>query len=400
MSATPLQPQIVNAYKADLVENYCGTAAITIVGYELLITLQREYELVWRYPWSGATWLFLANRYLLLTTLVTEMVPDSAAMLQSPFGMARECGVAATEHCHGQYGLSIVLAWQLNKYSLQCFRRCESLHYWVYQTAKTTYYYVDDPVLGSSCYSFSLVSLSASFYRKRYMDSMTELLTRCVVTLASSLCMIASDAIAIIVTWTKTYRHVREASSAGISIGFGATLLRYGMTSNLSMECAADRQSCEGTLYFVVMLFVGLALALTILIDCVPFIHQPPLQTTGPVILILPNVIISRFLMNLRRVNTQTADSGARSSRFSVPNFRMPNLRSIIGNLGEPLAAGEEEQLDAEASEDGARIQDFEKDRLEGTLDVPDVGSPGGVEEVPRDCTGFTEDINSNDCRP
>lgn len=56
---------------------------------------------------------------------------------------------------------------------------------------------------------------------------------------------------------------------------------------------------------------------------------------------ILPSlqaVIISRFLINLRSVDKEniTASEG-NFSRFSVPNFRVPTIASIVGDMGEQL---------------------------------------------------------------
>lgn len=59
------------------------------------------------------------------------------------------------------------------------------------------------------------------------------------VTLASVLCTISADVVAIVITWIKTYYHVREAYSAGIKVSFGATLLRYGrakLTSSCTLQ--------------------------------------------------------------------------------------------------------------------------------------------------------------------
>ncbi|KAJ3553607.1 hypothetical protein NM688_g3520 [Phlebia brevispora] len=157
-------------------------------------------------------------------------------------------------------------------------------------------------------------------------------------TLASTLCAIAADIIAIAITWIKTYRHVREASSVHVRFGFGASLLQYG------------------TLFFI-----------------------------------LPNVILSRFLLNLRQIDApEVGSSPGHVSRFSVPNFRMPTVPSIIGNLGEPLAYAEElegivdaEHADSEASEVGSSAV-WNSGEGGGSPEVPNVDTIE-IKEVPVD---------------
>lgn len=70
-------------------------------------------------------------------------------------------------------------------------------------------------------------------------------------------------------------------------------------------------------------------------------------------------VLISRFLLNLRQVNEDSAGGASVNfSQFSAPAFRIPE--SIIGNLGEELEHGplEEEIDDIDLYEDGGRMGD------------------------------------------
>lgn len=52
-----------------------------------------------------------------------------------------------------------------------------------------------------------------------------------------------------------------------------------------------------------------------------------------------PPIMLSRFLINLRRVDSPQTTSFANESPsgFSVPNFRIPTMDDVVGNLGEPL---------------------------------------------------------------
>ncbi len=65
-------------------------------------------------------------------------------------------------------------------------------------------------------------------------------------------------------------------------------------------------------------------------------------------------ILISRFILNLRQIgvdeNGTTED--AVGSRFSTPAFRAPTLASIVGNIGEDLHHGPEEEVNGATDED------------------------------------------------
>ncbi|KAJ3556415.1 hypothetical protein NM688_g2039 [Phlebia brevispora] len=329
MSTSTPDAEIISAYKADLTWNYFAYAALTIVCYEFLATFRREYMVVWKRRWTGATWLFLANRYLALANIIIlthALVLDMLQLSLSTFSL----NVFSALRVFTLLGRSYILA--AFTFALGLAPVALSL----YQAIHITWYYVDDPVLGSSCYSRPLISPSAVFYSENYSDYTMIGLTHLTASLAGVLSTIAADVVAITITWVKTYHHVQEASSVGVNVGFSATLLRYG------------------TLYFIVLFIVNLIDGLVVL--------EPSLVIADPLSVIsqiLPSIILSRLLINLRQINAPEASSAARFSRFSPPNFRMPSISSTIGNLGEPLADHEddvddEEHVVAEAYEDGA----------------------------------------------
>ena len=98
--------------------------------------------------------------------------------------------------------------------------------------------------------------------------------------------------------------------------------------------------------------------------------HPPP--NADNVRFRLGQVLLSRFIINLRQVDTPStnATTGAHRSRMASPNFRVPTMDEVVGNLGAPLdfveycvddgdgdgADGEHVDSEAErASTDGAR---------------------------------------------
>lgn len=53
----------------------------------------------------------------------------------------------------------------------------------------------------------------------------------------------------------------------------------------------------------------------------------------------LSQILLSRFIINLRRVNSPEAITATtrHPSQLSTPNFRMPTMDDVVDNLGEPL---------------------------------------------------------------
>ncbi|KAJ3553986.1 hypothetical protein NM688_g3335 [Phlebia brevispora] len=325
MSSTS-SAEIISAYRADLIYNYSVFAALTIVCYEFIATFRHEYELVWKRRWTGATWLFLANRYSTLVNIVATVYPANAQTCPRCYNYPLQYFLTVLENLPmiiiAVFSALRVFALLGRAYIPAAFTFALNLvpvAVAFYQTSQARYYYVDDPVLGSSCYCNSLISPLVVFYSEELLRSYLD-----------NADTFHSDSYRYI-----TYRHVREASSIDVNVGFGGALLRYG------------------SLFFT-----------------------------------LPNIILSRFLINLRQINAPESGSAANFSRFSPPNFRMPStpsMPSIIGNLGEPLADNEDDLDDedyvvADADEDGTGAAVNSGEEVE-TSDVMDIGR--GEIEVP-----------------
>ncbi|THH00540.1 hypothetical protein EW026_g2019 [Hermanssonia centrifuga] len=54
---------------------YALTAVIT---YEYVVTFGQEVEAMWLRKWTGATWLFLVNRYMMIAGAVIAAAPYTA----------------------------------------------------------------------------------------------------------------------------------------------------------------------------------------------------------------------------------------------------------------------------------------------------------------------------------
>ncbi|KAJ3524837.1 hypothetical protein NM688_g8494 [Phlebia brevispora] len=384
MSSSTPDSATVTAYRANLVGNHMINVVLTIVCYELIATFRYEYEIVWQrnclrsYPRSAferpgvrhtAYRIHRAargshnhcrcynpslNRFVNVIYEVPALIVFGVfILLHAPDDLPRNATVFSAMRTFALLDRAYVTAAFILLLGLT------STALSLYQDNEVIHYYVDDPVLGSSCYYNYLISPSVVLNKK--------------LTIASSLLTVATDIVAIIMTWIKTYHHVREASSIGIHAGFSTILLHYG------------------TMYFVV-------LGLTNIADVILLI--PSLELVNPAAVFLhsfPNIILSRFLINLRYINTAETSEIAAFSQFSPPNFRVPTLPSIIGNLGEPLAIGDERDDDADDDHEGGVNADTCKDC---TRDVGHTGdnegmssdvdiADGQIEEVREPCASW-----------
>ncbi|THG94807.1 hypothetical protein EW026_g6731 [Hermanssonia centrifuga] len=54
-----------------------------LVAYEHIITLEQERTMIWHRKWTLATWLFIANRYLLIGFIILSVAPTTSSLLNS-----------------------------------------------------------------------------------------------------------------------------------------------------------------------------------------------------------------------------------------------------------------------------------------------------------------------------
>ncbi|THG92468.1 hypothetical protein EW026_g8443, partial [Hermanssonia centrifuga] len=55
--------------------DYITVGMTALVAYEYIITIGAEVSLIWRRAWTGAVWLFIANRYLMVVSAAVETIP-------------------------------------------------------------------------------------------------------------------------------------------------------------------------------------------------------------------------------------------------------------------------------------------------------------------------------------
>ncbi|KAM5539600.1 hypothetical protein V8D89_006709 [Ganoderma adspersum] len=65
--------QLIDALQSSIVANQCGVATVVLYIYDFTITFPREVELFWGRRFTGASLLFLLNRYLNLAHVIVEI---------------------------------------------------------------------------------------------------------------------------------------------------------------------------------------------------------------------------------------------------------------------------------------------------------------------------------------
>ncbi|EKM50969.1 uncharacterized protein PHACADRAFT_199796 [Phanerochaete carnosa HHB-10118-sp] len=132
-----------------------------------------------------------------------------------------------------------------------------------------------------------------------------------------------ADLLVVVVTWQQTFRYWKSVSRSQSSPTVSSCLLR------------------DGTVYFSALLLLNIAQVLT---------THPTFHPVGSLVVAMPPILVSRFMLNLRQVR-----SGPSIQSYSavIPTFQprtssadYGTFTSIIGNIGEPLVHGHDEEIE------------------------------------------------------
>ncbi|KAI0342269.1 hypothetical protein BDW22DRAFT_178335 [Trametopsis cervina] len=79
------------------IDNFCHLAGLTVLYYDYLITFGEEYRHIWRNPRSGASILFLVNRYFAFLVSSAGTFQNIIPQKCSRYSFWRQLGVMATQ---------------------------------------------------------------------------------------------------------------------------------------------------------------------------------------------------------------------------------------------------------------------------------------------------------------
>ncbi|KAI1791812.1 hypothetical protein LXA43DRAFT_1009270 [Ganoderma leucocontextum] len=305
-------PTTVDIFYQFLVEDYCLVAAGAFYFYDILLTLDVEVDFFWKGPFTSATALFLANRYLALASLIL----DFFQLL--PFRSDKSCAL------YERAGLALVYvqflppavfsglrAYALSKnLSLAVLILVLSLVPFGINMADFGFQLsgVVDPVFGCLTTDTESLSISMKF------------------TIIARTCLITADILLIIITWARLYRKQ--------------------IFSELSRPLTFERVLIQnGTLYFITLLIMNvLHLSFSLLSISGSGGGYSAVTAFTPAV---TSVLISRFLLDLQRAKHKQHNmdnTSLTTLTFTNPSaMESMNFASrIMHSLGETLAGDTE----------------------------------------------------------
>ncbi|THH00541.1 hypothetical protein EW026_g2018 [Hermanssonia centrifuga] len=158
--------EVIEEYEAFITATYIAYAILIV--YEYVITLRHEVGMMWQMKHTGATWLFILNRYLMLVNITVQCLP--------------------------------VYSQRYGSYYYVYITRLPLLH--TYRGCGVTLRLVE-AITMAQYLVFALV-------------------------LATRFCMIIADIIVLALTWMKTYRNSREFLRMNMGVSLSILLLRDG----------------------------------------------------------------------------------------------------------------------------------------------------------------------------
>ncbi|KAJ3534343.1 hypothetical protein NM688_g7151 [Phlebia brevispora] len=300
MNATEVA-QYETSIRLALISNHAAHAAATIASYEYISGLQFEL-LMWRRKWTGATWVFIANRCTsVIIPVLVGICTRAPTVVAAVFSALRVFALSNRSYFLCILILSIGLVPVITN---------------IYNILTTAWMYSDENCLGNSKLSASTIGIE----------------------LATRLSTVIVDVLVVAITWMKTYQQVRQAASLGIQ-GISRILLVDVYIFCASLYLLPSFHPLKGLkqCHFLFNL-------VEILGDVWPAFFSSK-QTFLALNTVQP-ILISWFIINLRRAdeNNKACGSGLASlSHFSALHFHAPTglMESIIGPMGGPVGFGE-----------------------------------------------------------
>ncbi|KAI0689551.1 hypothetical protein BC835DRAFT_1418437 [Cytidiella melzeri] len=289
MQDNPQYDAFISQYRTVLITLWMVTSATALFTYEYFITLGAEISEMWLRKWTSATWLYMLNRYVAVASsflqVRAKVYKPTCGISDGGFTVFSGLRVYALWNRNIQLGLTVLLL-ALVPMGVNIYN-------------DTTYILVFVPSLLPQPVCGNAFGISQSLvFRCAYL------------TLVTRLTAMLADILVLVATWMKTWVTYKEGLRAGLKVPIASLLIR------------------DGTLYFMALLLMNVY---QIIGNTSPALA---LGDSGTIyISVLTPMLISRFLLNLRRVSLEVEDEAlSTTSRFSALQFRHPV--SLSGNAG------------------------------------------------------------------
>ncbi|KAI0629432.1 hypothetical protein C8Q77DRAFT_1235304 [Trametes polyzona] len=309
-------------------ESYETFAAFALLAFEYVITFDREVRLVWGRKVTGATILFVLNRYWLFFQYVTQVVttyPISQHVTHS-------CDIVGRMIIVGNAGPPFIWAAfsALRGYALS------GRKWWI--GILIALFYIPDIVINCIYYSgLTPIAVEPPFNCLLAADLSETTWIHFVI--SSRVCLIVGDLIVLIVTWHSTFGITRAAKVANIRMSLTNAILKDG-------EC---------------LLILNVV---NIIINAVPNLSavsafQDPITS----------ILVSRFLLNLRDtvgggggdgvVDCDTRPSFVRSARHARPMSTNLQFAEFVDSMGADLDHSLSETDSVSRSVEWSEVEDL-----------------------------------------
>ncbi|TFK78517.1 hypothetical protein K466DRAFT_606914 [Polyporus arcularius HHB13444] len=312
-SPGPSIVELASIFENLVVNNRCGFAALALLCWEYMAHFTQEVNMFWGCKVTGASVLFLSNRYLPLLSMIKVGNTLKDVIAASHSGLS----CAALVKAMVAFVVLQYIPWAAFS-GLRTYALCGH-HRWAVATA---------------VFLLSSVPVGINFSRYRWLSSTTVPILHCLpevlvpqelgnkcryLTIVSRVCLIAADLIVLVVTWRATY--------------YGTKLRAIKVYRRRSFSDILLR---DGTIYFLVLLTLNV---LHLLFTMLSFSFESLVPVSYVTIFTEPitAILISRFILNLQDVNRDLDRLRSESSDLATALESSIDFAKIIGPLGSSL---------------------------------------------------------------
>ncbi|KAI0357258.1 hypothetical protein OH77DRAFT_1422819 [Trametes cingulata] len=322
--------QIIANHAFFMIEDCANYAEAAVIFHEYLITLDSEIRLIWRRKITGASVLFMLNRYI--------FVFQNAITVTSYWPLpVTACNVLGWM----DIVLNLIPYFIWNAFStLRVYALCGR----DWRLASLVSLLMIGPIFGNL---YNIPTMKPDDMAQPYncsVDNGVSLAMHNRLVLISRCSLIAADSIVLAVTWWKTYRLKKAADAANVKTSIVDLLLRDGAKSSFPHSTM---------------------LVLNVLHILINFVEQ--VSFMGDISDVLTSILVSRFIMNLRDLDTEETSQTTRGTILF-------NASGFVQSMGEPLDFSSRRSDFDESPDD--RIS-----HMEGNTDISE-GKEGDSEDA------------------
>ncbi|RPD69066.1 hypothetical protein L226DRAFT_617051 [Lentinus tigrinus ALCF2SS1-7] len=326
----------------------CSISASVLLFYDYILTFDKEVGLFWKRI-SGASLLFLVNRYMTLLTQIFDVVQFTTDMsdersLRKIQQSSRDCGSVPIRALGRAYALSRYKPLGILVFLLSLGPDVVNLVKYAYGLSGFSgpVWAVESCAEGGADIT-PLPQLSCIDYtRTSSCEPKFVIISRS--------CLLVADLILILITWVSLWKRVVYVSGKLKRLAFTKVLL------------------WDGTIYFIVILTMNvLHLAFSL-----PSVSRSPSSRNFSQITVFTEpitaILVSRFLIDLQEANRKptmaSSDDPLHFSTGASSNIGSLRFASVVSSLGATISGpggSDDSDLESCETEDGIRLESISK---------------------------------------